>query len=102
MFVLIAAFDSNVVDIAFYRFSEMIAEDRTHCPLIGCSGVLQSEGHYGVAVYPQGCSERSMLLVVGIYLNLVYPEKPSMKDILSNPHLLSIMTSVMGSGNSSL
>jgi len=38
--ILIAAFDSNVVDIAFYHFSEMVAEDCTHCLLIGCSGVL--------------------------------------------------------------
>jgi len=30
-----------------------------------------------------------------------YPEKPSMKDILSKPHL-SIITSVIGRGNSSL
>ena len=73
MVILIAAFNSNVVDIAFYHFSEMIVEDCTQCSLIGCSGVLQSEGHHSVTVYPQGCSERSMLLVVGIHLNLIIP-----------------------------
>jgi len=73
MVILVAAFDSDVVDIAFYCFSEMIAEDCIHCPLIGRSGVLQPEGHHNVAVYPQGCSERSMLLVVGKHLNLIVP-----------------------------
>jgi len=73
MFILVAAFDSNVVDIAFDRFSEMIVEDRTHCLLIGCPGVPQSKGHYSIAVYPQWRSERSMLLVVVIHLNLVVP-----------------------------
>jgi len=33
---------------------------------------------------------------------MIIPEKPSMKDILSEHYILSIMTSVIGRGNSSL
>ena len=73
MFIFAAAFDGNVVNIAFHRLSEMVAEDHAHRPLVGCSGVLQSEGHHSVAVYPQWRSERSMLLVVGIHLNMIVP-----------------------------
>ena len=38
----------------------------------------------------------------GYILIWLYPENPSMKDIRSNPHVLWIMTSVIGRGNSSL
>ena len=69
--ILIAAFDSDVVDITFYRLSEMITKNYTHRSLISCSRVLQSERHHGIAIYPQRCSEWSMLLVVRIHLNLV-------------------------------
>ena len=73
MFIFVAAFDGDIINIAFDRLPEMIAEDHAHRPLVGCSGVLQSEGHYSVAVYPQRRSERSMLLVVGIHLDLIVP-----------------------------
>ena len=65
--------------------------------------ILQSEGHDGVAIYPQWCPERSMFFIIRIHFDLVIPpQNPSMKDIRSNLHVLSIMTSVIGRGNSSL
>jgi len=43
-----------------------------------------------------------MLLIVRVYFNLTIPREPSMKDICSNPHVLSIMTSMIERGNSPL
>ena len=42
-----------------------------------------------------------MLLIIRVHLNLIVSREPSMKDIRSNPHVLSIMISVIGRGNSS-
>jgi len=42
-----------------------------------------------------------MLLAIRVHLDLIVSREPSMKDIRSNPHVLSIMTSVIERGNSS-
>jgi len=43
-----------------------------------------------------------MLLIFRIHFDLIVPRNSSIKDILSNPQVFSIMTSVIGRGNSSL
>jgi len=40
MMILVMTFDSNIVDITFYRLSEVVTEDYTHCTLISCSRIL--------------------------------------------------------------
>ena len=60
----------------FCRLSEVVAENYTHCTLISCSRVLQSERHHDVAVYPQRCSERCMLFVIRVHLDLIVSREP--------------------------
>jgi len=80
----------------------MITENHTHCMLVGYIGVLQSKWHHRVIVYPNGVRNDIYFLSSGHILIWLCSEKPSIKDILSKPHVLSIVTLVMCNKNSSL
>ena len=68
---LSATFYCNIINITFYRFAYLLLENGVHGPLIGCPRILQSEGHDGIAVDPQWCSEGGVLFVIRIHLDLI-------------------------------
>jgi len=102
MIAFVKAFHYNVIYVAFHYFAYMLMKNCIHSSMICYPCVLQSEGHDSIAIHPQWRPERCMLFIVGYILIWLYLEIPSIKDIRSNPHVLSIMTSVIGRENSSL
>ena len=102
MVAFTATLGCNIVNITFHRYSQMITENYAHGALISCTRILQSERHYCVKYTPNGILNDVCFSSSECILIWLYPEKPSMKDILSKPHVLSIMTPVMGNKNSYL
>ena len=77
----------------------MVTKDYTHCTLVGGTRVLWAKRHSCIAKTPNGVRNDVYFSLSEYILIWLYPEKPSIKDILSKPYLLSIMTSVMGNEN---
>ena len=71
----VATFHSDIIDIAFYGLTYMLMEDRIHGALIGCTSVLQAEGHHYVAVYPQRHPEGCVLFIFRVHLYLIIPSE---------------------------
>jgi len=64
---------------------------------------MESVTYLGQQQYtPRGVLKDVCFSSSGYILIWLYPEKPSIKDILSNPYVLSIITSMIGRENSSL
>jgi len=80
----------------------MITENHAYCILVGCTCVLETEWHHHVIVYPNGVHNDICFSSSRYILIWLYPEKPSIKDILLKPHVLSIIMSVICNENSSL
>jgi len=85
----------NIVHVVFYSLVYMLMEYCIHCSLICCPLILQAEGHHDVAIHPQWHSERCMLFIFRVHLDLIVSENLSMKDILSKSHVLLIITSMI-------
>ena len=50
-------FDDQIVDVSFDVAAYLLIEAHLDGPLVGRLGVLESEGHGGVAVRTEGCDE---------------------------------------------
>ena len=61
----------NIIYIALYDLAYMLTEDRIHDALVCCTCILQAKKHHGVAVHSKWRSERYMLLIFWIHLDLI-------------------------------
>jgi len=73
MIAFIAAFHSDIIDIAFYDLVYMLVEDHIHRALISCTSVLQAKGHHCVAVYPQRYPEGCVFFIFRVHFYLIIP-----------------------------
>ena len=55
--------DDHIVSVSFDVAANLLIEEHLDSPLISCPGVLESEGHGGVAVRTEGRDERRLDLV---------------------------------------
>ena len=65
----------HVIYIYFHILSDLYFEDLIDEPLVGGSGVFQTEGHYFVAVYALIGYEGCMLLIFWCHLDLIIPNE---------------------------
>ena len=63
--------DDHIVNVSFDVAADLLIEAHLDGPLIGRPGVLESEGHGGVAVCTEGRDERRLDLVFFLEGNLV-------------------------------
>jgi len=98
----VATFHGDIIEIAFYGLAYMLMEDRIHGALICRTGVLQAKGHYCVAVYSQRRPKRCVLFIFRVHLYLIIPSEAIHERHHLKTHMLSIITSMIGRGNSSL
>ena len=61
----------NIVNIAFHYFMYMLMKNYIHNSLLCCPCILQSKGHDSIAIHPQWCPKRCMLLIVRVHFNLI-------------------------------
>ena len=55
--------DDHIVDVSFDVVADLLVEAHLDGPLIGCSGILESEGHGCVAESTEGRDERCLDLI---------------------------------------
>ena len=108
MVAFVATLHCNIIDVAFYCL--------VHSTILRvCSWKIVLISHWYVyptffnlksitvmQYTPNGILKNVCILSSGYILAWLYIKTLSIKDILSTPHVLSIMTSVIGRGNSSL
>lgn len=64
----VMTFDSDIVDIKFHDFVQIIIEDGSHGMLISRPEVLQANGYDGIAVHPLQCVEQCVFSLSGYIL----------------------------------
>ncbi len=62
----IEGLDEHVVDVDLHCVTEVVCEHLVDQPLVGCTSVLQAEGHDLVTEDPSFGDEGSLLLVVRV------------------------------------
>jgi len=97
MIAFVATLHSNIVDLAIYGFAYMLVKDCVNGTLICWAHILQTEGHHCVTVDSQWCSDGWMPLILWIHLDLIISWEAVHEGHSSNPHVLSILTSVNNS-----
>ena len=73
MFYVCLAFNKHVINIDFYIAPDFLAKHLVHQPLIYGPSVLQSKGHYLVAIKSLACDKHYFLLVFFAHANLIVP-----------------------------
>ena len=63
--------DNHIIDVSFDVAADLLIEAHLDGPLIGRLGILESEGHGGVAVCTEGRDERCLDLVFFLEGDLV-------------------------------
>ena len=57
-------FDDHTVNVSFDIAAYLLVKAHLDGPLVGCPGVLESEGHGGIAIRTKRCDERCLDLVI--------------------------------------
>ena len=73
MFYVCLAFNEHVINIDFYIAPDFLAKHLVHQPLIYSPSVLQSKGHYLVAIKSLACDKHCFLWVFFAHANLIVP-----------------------------
>ena len=86
------------------RLSEVLDLIEAHLdgPLVGCTGVLESEGHGGIAVRTKRRDERCLDLVIFLQGYLMIARVTSRKESSSQPAVESTSMSIRGRPKGSL
>jgi len=53
----------------------MLVKNYIHSSLVYHPRILKFERYDNIAIHPQGCPERSMLLIVRVHFNLIVPRE---------------------------
>src|SRR3954464_1372158 len=70
---LASGFHDHVVYVDVDVAANLARKAFLHAPLVGCPGVLEAEGHGGVAEGSEWRDERRLLLVLNSHFDLVVP-----------------------------
>ena len=96
------AFDGEVINITFNRLVLHILEYLRYSPLICCTGIFQTKWHDSVAIHAKWGLKGCMPFIFGMHLYLVVAREALHESHSLKPAGVVIITSDMGSRNSSL